>query len=196
MQSRRREAVQLFLTTNIVMRIECALLRVTTRMSRKESIVAGKLRSEIRQSRPFDSIEEEVVLTMLRTADLLAAPLTDLLREAGLGISQYNMLRILRGSRDDALTCGEVSERMVRRDPDVTRLLDRLEKGGLVERSRDVADRRVVRAKITAEGLALLERLDGPVAATVKRTLSHMPASRLEMLNRLLDEARSGGESG
>ena len=151
-----------------------------------------ELKQEIREGRPFNSAQEEVVLSMLRTADQLAAPLAEVLREAGLSLSQYNILRILRGARDEGLTCGEVSERMVRRDPDLTRLLDRLEKRGLVARTRGTADRRVVRAAITPEGLQLLESLEGPVHAAMKQALAHMPASRLDALSKLLEEARGG----
>jgi DNA-binding MarR family transcriptional regulator len=150
----------------------------------------GKLKRELKQNKPFDSVHEEVVLSMLRTADQLAVPMTDLLREAGLSLSQYNVLRILRGAGEHGLPCGEISERMVRRDPDLTRLLDRLETRGLVTRSRGTADRRVVQASITGEGLDLLESLDANVQATVKKTLAHMPKDRLNALCELLEEAR------
>jgi DNA-binding MarR family transcriptional regulator len=152
--------------------------------------MAGKLKREIKQTRPFTSLQEEVVLSMLRTADQLAVPMTDVLREAGLSMSQYNILRILRGAGDEGLPCGEISERMVRRDPDLTRLLDRLESRGLVSRSRGTSDRRVVRATIAKEGLVLLDSLDDTVEATVRKTLSHMPKERLAALSELLEEAR------
>src|SRR5687768_13858965 len=110
--------------------------------------MTGRLKKEIKQTRPFNSSQEEVVLAMLRTADQLASPMNEVLRESDLSLSQYNVLRILRGSAGDGLACGEISERMVRRDPDLTRLLDRLETRGLVERSRGTKDRRVVTAVI------------------------------------------------
>lgn len=152
--------------------------------------MAGKLKREIKQTRPFASLHEEVVLSMLRTADAIAVPMTDVLREAGLSLSQYNILRILRGAGADGLPCGEISERMVRRDPDLTRLLDRLEARGLVTRSRGTADRRVVLASVSAEGLRLLESLDETIEATVRQTLAHMPKARLNALCELLEEAR------
>ena len=155
--------------------------------------MAGRLKREIKQNKPFASLQEEVVLSMLRTADQLAVPMTDVLREAGLSLSQYNVLRILRGAGEEALPCGEISERMVRRDPDLTRLLDRLESRKLVARSRGTADRRVVRARITRDGLALLDTLDQNVEATIRRTLSHMPRERLNTLCELLEEARGAG---
>lgn len=156
--------------------------------------MAGKLGREIRQKRPFVSVQEEVLLSVMRAADHAAVPMNEVLRESGLSPSQYNVLRILRGSAPDGLPCGEISERMVRRDPDLTRLLDRLDARGLVVRNRDTRDRRVVRAAITDEGLKLLAELDGPVNESVKRTLAHMPATRLRTLVELLEELRSGGE--
>lgn len=156
--------------------------------------MTARLKDEIKQKKPFDSIQEEVVLSMLRTADQIAVPMNEVLRGANLSISQYNVLRILRGSGDEALPCGEISDRMVRRDPDVTRLLDRLESRGLIERSRGTTDRRVVYAKITDEGLKLLASLDAPVDAAVRAPLAHMPVSRLRELVNLLEEARSAVE--
>ena len=149
-----------------------------------------RLKKEIKQAKPFASLHEEVVLSMWRTADQLALPMTALLKDANLSFSQYNILRILRGAGDDGLTCGEISERMIRRDPDLTRLLDRLETRGLVVRSRGTTDRRSVYASVTQEGLDLLESLDATVASTVKKTLGHMSKERLQMLLELLDEAR------
>ncbi|MFZ2491803.1 MAG: MarR family transcriptional regulator [Thermoanaerobaculia bacterium] len=151
----------------------------------------GRLKSEIKQTRPFTSTQEEVVLSMLRTADHLAVPMTEVLREVSLSLSQYNVLRILRGAGDDGLSSGEISERMVRRDPDLTRLLDRLEARELVGRKRGTTDRRVVRATITREGLRLLASLDERVEKTLKQTLAHMPKARLTLLCELLEEARS-----
>lgn len=154
--------------------------------------MAGRLRNEIKQKRPFSSIQEEVVLAMLRTADQLAVPMNEVLREAGLSQSQYNVLRILRGAAEEGLPCGEIAERMIRRDPDLTRLLDRLEARKLVRRTRGTNDRRVVRAAIAEAGLELLESLDPIVRTTVKQTLAHMPAERLNALRELLEEARGG----
>ena len=152
--------------------------------------MAGRLKREIKQTKPFGSLQEEVVLSMLRTADHLAVPMNDVLREAGLSLSQYNILRILRGAGTSGLPCGEIAERMVRRDPDLTRLLDRMEARGLVTRSRATTDRRVVLASISDEGLRVLQALDAAVDATVRKTLSHMTKDRLSALCELLEEAR------
>lgn len=153
--------------------------------------MSGSLKREIKQKRPFRSVQEEVVLALLRTADLLAAPMNDVLRQADLSLSQYNVLRILRGAGADGLPCGEISSRMVRRDPDLTRLLDRLEARGLVRRERGSRDRRVVTATITNEALELLDSLDEPVEATLKKTLAHVPTAKLRTLLEILEESRS-----
>ena len=152
--------------------------------------MSGKLKTEIKQTRPFSSPHEEAVLSLARTADHVALPMNDVLRASSLSISQYNVLRILRGAGGLALPCGEISERMVRRDPDLTRLLDRLETRGLVTRSRATEDRRVVRASITGEGIALLELLDPEIDEAVRKSLSHMSKERLGQLLDLLEEAR------
>ena len=149
-----------------------------------------RLKQEIKQKKPFTSVQEEVLLSLQRTADQLATPMHEVLRRANLSSSQYNVLRILRGSAGEPLPCGEISDRMIRRDPDLTRLLDRLESRGLVTRTRGVDDRRVVRAEITKEGLSLLKSLDGAVEESVKKALAHVPVARLKVLLEILDEAR------
>lgn len=154
------------------------------------------LKNEIKQSRPFPSVQEEVLLALQRTADQLGAPLADILKRANLSSSQYNVLRILRGSAGEPLPCGEIAERMIRRDPDLTRLLDRLETRGLVTRTRGIDDRRVVRAAITDEGLQLLESLDEPVREVMRAALAHVPEERLRTLLQILEEARGVVDGG
>src|SRR6266446_8805912 len=105
--------------------------------------------------------EEALFLDLLRTTDMLSRGLVRVLKTEDLSATQYNVLRILRGS-PDGLPCGEIASRMITRDPDVTRLLDRMEKRGLISRFRDSKDRRTVIGKITAEGLKLLVRLEEP----------------------------------
>jgi DNA-binding MarR family transcriptional regulator len=136
-------------------------------------------------------IEEMVFQHVLRTAEAMLAPEEALLRAADLSFPQYNVLRILRGAGAGGLPCGEIAARMVNRDPDITRLLDRLEARGLVRRSRDQRDRRVVVADITAEGLAALKPLDGPVARVHRDQLAHMSRRQLETLIELLEIART-----
>ena len=153
------------------------------------------LKSAIKQTRPFRSLQEEVILSMNRTADQLAGPVNETLRTVNLSLSQYNVLRILRGAGELPLACGEIAERMIRRDPDLTRLLDKLEARGLVTRTRGTTDRRVVQASISAEGLDLLESLDDVIDRTTRNTLAHMSSERLKLLRDLLDEAREGGDA-
>jgi DNA-binding MarR family transcriptional regulator len=151
----------------------------------------GRLTDEIKQSKPFESLEAEVFLNLQRTADALLYLLNETLKPSELTASQYNVLRILRGAGPDGIPCSEVSERMVTHDPDVTRMLDRMEKRRLVLRSRDHRDRRVVRARISEAGLRLLERVDGVVDAMLADALSRLGPTKLATLNELLEEARA-----
>lgn len=129
--------------------------------------------------------EEAAFLELLRTTDLLARGLFHILRTEELSPTQYNVLRILRGA-PEGLTCGEIGERMITRDPDVTRLLDRLEKRGLVARCRETRDRRTVLTRITPPGLEVLARLDRPVREGHRQQLGHLGRRRLETLTELL----------
>ena len=152
--------------------------------------MSGKLVTEIRQSKPFESLEEEVFLGLQRTAALLLREVAKEMEAHDLTPAQYNTLRILRGALPDALTCGDIGERLVSPGPDVTRLLDRLEKHGLVQRLRDEQDRRVVRARITEKGLALLEEIDPAVDRILRELLGHLGAPDLQRLIDLLERAR------
>ncbi len=130
---------------------------------------------------------------MLRTADVLTRGAIGVLKAEELSTTQYNVLRILRGS-PQGLTCGEIASRMITRDPDVTRLLDRMEKRGLISRSRESRDRRLVLARISPEGLKLVNRLDEPVQKIHRKQLGHMGKDRLRALAELLAAVRSGQE--
>ncbi len=147
----------------------------------------------MRVSRPSRSpskkplpLEDEVFIRLLRTADALLRDVEQVLKPAGLSHAQYNVLRILRGAGPEGLACSEIGCRMITRDPDITRLVDRLEARGLVSRERERADRRVVRTRITAEGLRILRELDEPITALHRRQLRHVPGKRLRVLLRLL----------
>jgi len=146
---------------------------------------------DLRQTKPFESVEAMVFLNLLRTGEVLLEGETALLRTAELSFAQYNVLRILRGAGTAGLACGEIAERMVNRDPDITRLLDRLERRGLVRRTRGEDDRRVVCTRITKEGLALLKGLDAPVARVHQEQLGHMSRADLQRLSDLLEQART-----
>src|SRR5689334_10506302 len=135
------------------------------------------------------SPEEAAFLELMRTADLLSRGLVQILKTEDISPTQYNVLRILRGA-PDGLACGEIANRMITRDPDVTRLLDRLEKRKLIERGRDPQDRRTVMAKITREGLKLLARLDQPILQMHCVQLRQLGTERLRDLEELLQEAR------
>jgi DNA-binding MarR family transcriptional regulator len=132
-------------------------------------------------------------LELLRTSDTLSRRLAVVLKSEDLSATQYNVLRILRGA-PKGLACGEIAARMITRDPDVTRLLDRMEKRGLISRCRETKDRRVVQARITTEGLQALERLDEPVLAAHHERLGHMNAEQLRTLKELLRMAREAAE--
>ena len=135
--------------------------------------------------------EETVFQELLRTSDQLTRELAPVLKAAEVSITQYNVLRILRGAREP-VTCGEIAGRMITRDPYITRLLDRLEKRGLIERWRETRDRRVVQARITQQGLELLAKLDGPVQEAHRRRLGHLAPERRQALLELLRMVREG----
>jgi DNA-binding MarR family transcriptional regulator len=139
------------------------------------------------------SPEEAAFLDLLRTADMLTRRADWVLKADDLSHTQYNVLRILRGA-PQGLPCGEIASRMITRDPDVTRLLDRMEKRGLISRCRESRDRRLVLARITPTGLALVNRLDEPVQKTHREQLGHMGKDRLRALAELLAAARAGRE--
>lgn len=133
--------------------------------------------------------EEAAFLDMWRTSDLLSRRLAALFKREDLSPTQYNVLRILRGSLQ-GLPCGEIGCRMITRDPDITRLLDRLKKRGLISRTREARDRRVVVARISPEGLNLLARLDEPVQEIHRKQLGHLGKARLRTLATLMAAAR------
>jgi DNA-binding MarR family transcriptional regulator len=150
------------------------------------------LRDEIKQTRPFGSLEQEALLSVERTAAVLLHELAETFREYGITPTQYNVLRILRGAGSTGLCRNEIRERLVSQVPDVTRLLDRLEESGLAARERDSVDRRLVNTRITRSGLDLLERLDEPVVAAHQKQLGHMTRAQLRSLIDLLAIARRG----
>jgi DNA-binding MarR family transcriptional regulator len=146
-------------------------------------------RPEIRKGRA-PCPEEAAFLDLLRTTDMLSRGLVGILKTEDLSATQYNVLRILRGA-PEGLPCGEIASRMITRDPDITRLLDRLEKRALISRCRKTKDRRMVMARITPQGLKLLDRLDEPVQDTHRQQLGHLGRERLRALSELLQDSRS-----
>jgi DNA-binding MarR family transcriptional regulator len=154
--------------------------------------MARGLQAELKQRVPFRSREQEAYLSLLRTSDALQASVEARLREFGLTGTQYNALRILRGAEPEGLPCSEIGERMITRDPDITRLLNRLEKRGLVARARAKADRRVIYGKITAAGLKLLREMDAPIEQHGREMLKHVGQEKLRELIDLLELVRGG----
>ncbi|MHB2007872.1 MAG: MarR family winged helix-turn-helix transcriptional regulator [Acidobacteriaceae bacterium] len=161
--------------------------------SRKNPASAAKptgLQAELRQAKPFSSLHAEAFLNLVRTAEQLQHALRIKLKPHGITETQYNSLRILRGAGPHGLTCAEIGERLVSRDPDITRLLGRLEREGLVRRERGAKDRRVVLTKITGAGLDRLKETDPVVNSAVHGLLAHLSQPELKTLIDLLERAR------
>jgi len=157
-------------------------------MSRKPPIVK---RSRKQETPP----EAEVFVNLVRTADALERGAEAFLKPYGLSGTQYNVLRILRGAGQSGLACREIACRLISHDPDITRLLDRMESRGLITRAREVKDRRVVKTRITAEGLRILRELDDPIRELHRRQFRGFPAKRLRQLSLLLEQARAHVET-
>jgi DNA-binding MarR family transcriptional regulator len=156
---------------------------------REKRKIAKKIRG------PETCLEEQVFVNLLRTADALARGGEALLKPTGLSATQYNVLRILRGAGTEGLACREVGCRMISRDPDITRLLDRMESRRLISRARGEEDRRVVKTRIAPEGLRVLGELDAPVQEFHRRQLHHLRPQELQTLSRLLERARTQTEA-
>ena len=152
--------------------------------------MSDELRRELRQSRPFGSLEEATFLSVQRTASLWMQALTHKLRPFDLTPTQYNVLRILRGAHPGSLTCTQVGERMVTPVPDVTRLLDRLLARHLVWKARDESDRRIMRVEISGRGLDLLASLDENILVWLEEMLSPLEPDEMRTLGTLAAQAR------
>jgi DNA-binding MarR family transcriptional regulator len=155
--------------------------------------MAQTIDREIHQTKPFRSLQEQLVLNLMLTTRVVEENWAQYLKRAeGISPSQYNILRILRGARPKAARISEIGDRMVTRDPDVTRLVDRLIKQGLARRERDSDDRRVVLVEITGAGLAMLSRLDGPAGESTEAAMAGLKPQQLRTLDTLLNEVRAG----
>lgn len=150
------------------------------------------LQAELKQNLPFSSLEQEAYLALLRTADALQSQVESWLKEFGLTGTQYNALRILRGAGSEGLPCREIGDRMITHDPDITRLLDRLEDRGLVKRTRANLDRRVIYGKISSAGLKLLRQINIPLENKGREMLKHVRQEELKQLIELLELVRAG----
>jgi DNA-binding MarR family transcriptional regulator len=152
-------------------------------------MTATRLQHELKKKRPFDSLEQEALLNLLRTSDWIDNRLGRLFRDYGLTSSQYNVLRILRGE-GQPLPSLEIADRMIQVVPAITGLIDRLEKQEMVSRRRCSEDRRVVYVEITAKGLATLKQLDGPLEELHKNLVGHLSRPELKELSRLMEKIR------
>ena len=148
------------------------------------------LRAELKQRKPFTSLEQEAFLNVARTEAALRDHLDRVLKSYGISITQYNVLRILRGAGQEGMCRNEIRDRLVDRMPDVTRLLDRMEETGWIIRSRSTEDRRQVSTHLTRSGKDLVDSLDEPVAAEHERRLGHLSKTQLRTLIELLSTAR------
>ena len=149
------------------------------------------LRDELKMSKAFKSVEEEALLSIARTAALVEHAGSEAFKPFNLTITQYNVLRILRGAGEEGLCRNEVGERMVTKVPDVTRLLDRMDAAGLIVRQRGGQDRRFVATRITDKGLKLLEKIDRELPSIHARQIGHVSQKRLRELISILEEVRS-----
>jgi DNA-binding MarR family transcriptional regulator len=153
----------------------------------------SSIAQQIKQRRAFSSPEQEAMLGIRMVAARMLAPWERFLKsEADLTTSQYNVLRILRGSHPKWLTAGEIGERTVAREPDITRLVDRLNARGLVKRARSEQDRRVVEVEITAKGLELLRDLEPHSLRMPRALIGHVGARKLRQLSKVLAEVLDG----
>jgi DNA-binding MarR family transcriptional regulator len=135
-------------------------------------------------------LAEQAFITLQRTADAHLRPAAGLLKEFGLSPTQYNVLRILRGAGKEGLTCTQIGDRMINRDPDITRLLDRMEARGWVKRERQTTDRRVILATLSDAGLELVDSIDEPLRAMHADTMGRLGAAKLKVLIKVLEEVR------
>ena len=154
---------------------------------------AACMGSQTRSGKTSASLEEVIFVTLQRIADALGQQGEQLFKAHALTGAQYNVLRILRGAEPEGLACSNIADRMISHDPDMTRLLDRMEKRSLITRQRQLDDRRVVKTRITTQGLELLKTLDQPVQEVHKEQFRHMPATRLKALKELLDQVLARG---
>jgi len=148
------------------------------------------MNSQSKPAHPAVTLENRIFVALLQAADALGQEVEQFLKASGLTGAQYNVLRILRGAEPQGLPCRGIGDRMISHDPDMTRLLDRLEKRGLITRMRQTDDRRVVKTRIRPQALRLLKTLDRPIRELHKRQFRHMSAARLKILSDLLEEVR------
>ena len=154
--------------------------------------MSPSLQHDLKQKKPFRSLQQEAYLSVVRTSTALTDAMEELVKSHGISATQYNVLRILRGSDAEGLCRNALRDRMLTRMPDMTRLLDRMEEAGLVVRVREGEDRRMVMTRITAKGRGLLDDLDAPVIALHKKQMAGLTDAQLRLLSDLLTLVREG----
>jgi DNA-binding MarR family transcriptional regulator len=155
--------------------------------------MSPSLQQDLKQKKPFRSLQQEAYLSVVRTSTSLTDAMEDLVKARGISATQYNVLRILRGSGAEGLCRNALRDRMLTRMPDMTRLLDRMEEAGLVARVREGEDRRMVMTRITEKGRRLLDELDAPVMALHRKQMAGLTDAQLRSLSDLLTLVREGG---
>ena len=155
--------------------------------------MSPSLQQDLKQKKPFRSLQQEAYLSVVRTSTALTDAMEELVKSQGISATQYNVLRILRGSDAEGLCRNALRDRMLTRMPDMTRLLDRMEEAGLVVRVREGEDRRMVMTRITAKGRGLLDDLDAPVMALHRKQMAGLTDAQLRSLSDLLTLVRDGG---
>jgi DNA-binding MarR family transcriptional regulator len=170
------------------------LLKTSFRARRNgtEDIVPGRIPIEVTQASVLPSSQESAFLSIVRTADAMVRSVDLLLRGHGVTATQYNVLRILRGAGESGASCRDIGERLINAEPDITRLLDRMEKLGLISRCRESDDRRFVTVRITPAGLVLVNGLDEPIAAFHCERFASFSGAELAQLSRSLQKAMAG----
>jgi DNA-binding MarR family transcriptional regulator len=156
--------------------------------------VPGRIQAELKPAKPSRTLQEEAFLTVVRTADGLLCRADRMLRGHGLTGTQYNVLRILRGAGEAGATCRHIGERLINAEPDITRLLDRMEKRGLITRSREAADRRFVTTRITPLGLEAVNSLDEPITAFHRERFAGLSKAELKHLIAGLQKIRAAAK--
>jgi DNA-binding MarR family transcriptional regulator len=154
--------------------------------------VVKSLQEELKQSKPFVSVEVEAYVSLMRTYAILSQPLNDLFKEFGITQTLYNLMRIIRGGPEEGVPCSIISDRLVTRVPDVTRLVDRAVEAGLVERNRPESDRRVVLLSLTPKGTALLNEMQEPLLQAHHAQMKGLNKTELRTLIDLLARLRAG----
>lgn len=168
----------MFVSTNILSRYICRMEQATP-----------DLQQEL-ETQPFELPEQEAYLNLVHTHSVLESEFARLFKQHGLSQPLYNVLKVVIRAGSQGVPSQSIAQYMLANDPDITRLVDRLEKIGLVTRERGTQDRRLVWVKITDDGCRQIEALEALVKALHKRQLSHMSAAKLAQLNQLLVEAR------